>query len=148
MPRGVYERTPEHRAKIAAALRGNSNWREGSRVTGERNGRWRGDDVGRSAVHAWLDKNYVKAACEECGREDDLDWAYRHENGEWSRRRVDYRVLCPRCHKRFDRNKNRELVERAEVIRASDESGRRLAERFGISEQLVCDIRKGRRWAV
>jgi hypothetical protein len=147
MPQKGYKQTAEHRAKIAAALQGNSNWRESSRVAGAQHGRWRGDDAGRNAVHMWLNKHYAKTACEECGSGGRLDWAYRHANGEWSRDRADYRVLCPSCHQRFDRDKDLDGVARAELIRTSDESGRELARRFGISPQLVCDIRKGRKWA-
>lgn len=37
--------------------------------------------------------------------------------------------------------------EIAEIIRRSDERGVLLASRYGISEQQVCNIRKGRVWA-
>lgn len=32
------------------------------------------------------------------------------------------------------------------TIRASKESGKELARRFGVSPQTICDIRKGRKW--
>jgi hypothetical protein len=46
------------------------------------------------------------------------------------------------------RHGNARLTEaQVRQIKASDAPGRALARRYGVAEQTICNIRKGRRWA-
>jgi hypothetical protein len=65
---------------------------------------WKGDRVGYSALHCWLDAYFVKNECEDCRRKNcRLEWA--NISGEYKRDINDFRVLCVRCHSAFDRDK-------------------------------------------
>lgn len=88
-------RSPETVKKVAAAL------------SGANGSRWAGDGVGYTGAHIWLKKHFgfEMTKCEECEATVGLEWAYRGENGGWSRCREDYRILCRLHHRRFDLEK-------------------------------------------
>jgi len=104
-------KSPEQRVASGAGNRGKVRTPEQrTKISGPRNPQWRGDEGGYRTCHVWLDAHYAadKTECEDCGataEETRLDWAYRGPNGGWSRQREDYRVLCSRCHRAFDREK-------------------------------------------
>jgi hypothetical protein len=90
------QRSADYRANISAAKRG------------ERNGQWRGEEVGYQAAHQWLRKYYGSPAhCENCNgdnaKSDSYTWAYLPGGGGHSRRREDYIRLCRSCHTQYDR---------------------------------------------
>lgn len=66
---------------------------------------WKGDRVGRSALHNWVEKHLGKPKkCEHCGttKAKFFDWAnisqeYRRDLKDWVR-------LCRKCHAKFDYN--------------------------------------------
>lgn len=73
---------------------------------GENSGRWKGDSVGYSALHAWVRKKLGKPKiCSDCGTTDPTkkyDWA--NISGEYLRDVFDYKRLCAKCHRLFDHN--------------------------------------------
>ncbi len=78
-------------------------WMKGR--TGESANRWKGEEAGYHAIHIWLTSHYVKGDhCEDCFSSvaSRLEWA--NISGEYKRERSDYKVLCPKCHRLFDRN--------------------------------------------
>ena len=137
MPRGVYVRTeatrkamsermrgrimsPERRRKISLAMQGrvlspetrqkiseaqSQRGREGTR--GEKAWNWKEEDVGYSALHRWVRKNFAKTGiCQEYDRnvgsktQAGTHWACIGH--EYTRKREAWRELCPRCHRAFD----------------------------------------------
>lgn len=97
----------ETRAKIAAA------------VSGERGGRWKGDDAEYRALHAHLCKYYPKAeVCEGCGKASKTEYSLIHGR-EYSRNRDDYRELCRKCHMVYDLGGKAPSVEAREKASVS-----------------------------
>jgi len=79
----------------------NRLWMKGR--IGERANNWKGIKAGYHAVHLWLTKHYKKGnKCDECGttKASRLEWA--NISGQYKRKRSDYKVLCPRCHRLLD----------------------------------------------
>jgi hypothetical protein len=68
-----------------------------------KNGMWKGDNVGYYGVHDWLTTYFNKKECEFCGAKEKLEWA--NKDGKYMRRREDYFVLCHKCHSKYDWNK-------------------------------------------
>ena len=86
-----YVRSAEHRARLAAAVRG------------ARNPSWKGDAANSTTIHEWLRENFPKTgACEECDAEGPTDWAFLRHPAPHTRGREDYRELCRTCHLRYD----------------------------------------------
>jgi len=84
--------TKEHKVNIANGL-------VGKVATGEKNGQWKGDNVGYPGVHKWVrEKLGTPSHCENCEATEDVifDWAnlsyeYKRDISDWAR-------LCRRCH--------------------------------------------------
>jgi hypothetical protein len=88
-----HEVSQETRKKIRHAVKGMISNRKD----------WKGDSVGYSALHCWLDNNFEKSkSCERCGKTGcRLEWA--NISGKYLRDRDDFIVLCNKCHSSFDR---------------------------------------------
>lgn len=69
---------------------------------GERNGQWKGDDVGYKCLHKWVRRNKpAPENCEICGaKKERLDCC--SISGEYKRDLSDYIYLCRRCHMKTD----------------------------------------------
>ena len=132
MPTGIYKRTQFHKDKISQALMGENNSFFGKKHSvearqkirdakigkkqteehkakniriGEKNGIWKGDDVGYDGIHSWVERWKGKTdICEKCGvtglTGHQIHWA----NIDHKYRRVldDYIRLCALCHRRYD----------------------------------------------
>jgi len=85
-------RTPEHNAKIGAA------------VAASRNGNWKGAGASYKAIHKWLSENFPKSGvCESCGASDRRTaYAFQHHGQPYTRLREHYREWCWSCHHRAD----------------------------------------------
>ena len=90
------------RRSISDAMKGKEPWHKGKKVpqiSGENHPRWKGDKVGRSALHAWLRKKKVKPeVCEICGEIKKLGLSFNHALGKYTRNPNDYKYLCRSCH--------------------------------------------------
>lgn len=86
-------------------------WNKGKKceiLAGPNNGYWKGDSASYSAKHIWMKVNFGKAnMCEEkecsCVSKN-YHWA--NISGEYKRERSDWKMLCVKCHKKFDKGKN------------------------------------------
>jgi len=86
--------TAEAKEKVSVSLRGK---------TGVESRRWKGDDAGYVAIHTWLTKYYDKGnKCEQCGNENASRLEWSNINGDYTRDRSNWQVLCPSCHRKFD----------------------------------------------
>lgn len=73
---------------------------------GNRNQKWKGDNVGYKALHLWVSRWRGKPKiCEQCGKIEEntyrIHWAnkshlYKRDLSDWIR-------LCSFCHKKFDK---------------------------------------------
>ena len=84
------------------------------RVTGEKNIRWKGDDVGYDALHDWLKRKYGSPQiCEECGvgpkekgqKIHNIHWA--NKTGIYNRDLKNWFKLCGSCHKKYDNKRKK-----------------------------------------
>jgi len=73
---------------------------------------WKGDDVGKSQVHKWLDANYGKPnLCEgeNCrGNSNVYEWCLKDEK-DYGKDRNNFLRLCRSCHRKYDWNKEKTI---------------------------------------
>lgn len=122
MPKGVYLRSEAQKQHCRTVNMGRCPWNKGKKIgplsnetkkklskahKGERNHKWKGDEVSYSALHMWIKLNWGKAdRCEFClrtmkpGEERKFEWS--NISGKYRRERDDWQMLCARCHREFD----------------------------------------------
>ena len=89
--------TEEQKQKQSAALIGRKYG-----VKGEKNHKWRGDDVKYRALHQYVRKyNPPPKICDNCREERKLDLA--NITGIYNREFVNWKYICRKCHIRLDR---------------------------------------------
>lgn len=67
---------------------------------------WKGDSVGYSGIHIWMRKTYGKPSyCEKCNDTTKRMYHWANISGEYKRDRKDWRRLCVKCHKEYDKTK-------------------------------------------
>lgn len=72
---------------------------------GEDNPNWKGDDVGLSPIHTWLNRHYGKPRfCERCHTTTAKMYDWANISGEYKRDRSDFLRLCRSCHVKMDKN--------------------------------------------
>ena len=71
----------------------------------EKNPAWKGEDVGYTSLHIWVNRNFEgKNFCEICLKEAKLEWS--NKDHKYSRNREDWQLICRSCHRRFDNDNN------------------------------------------
>lgn len=74
-------------------------------MTGENNPMWKGNRVGRSAIHSWAHRRIPKPKlCTNCKRRPSLDLANLN-NHNYRKRLEDFAWLCRKCHMQLDGRK-------------------------------------------
>lgn len=69
--------------------------------SGDQNYAWKGDDVGKDALHSWAKRRLVKPnICEHCYQIKPLDLA--NKSREYKRDLNDWLWLCRKCHAKYD----------------------------------------------
>lgn len=85
--------------KSCGCLRSSKNERMGMR--GENSPRWKGDAVGKSALHARIRKMIPKPdKCLFCEQKERLELANKSQ--KYKTTLDDWMYLCPSCHRRYD----------------------------------------------
>lgn len=87
--------------------KGITAWNKGLKgfMYGEINGRWKGDNVGYNAIHAWVVREKGKPKkCLHCKATKKLQWA--NIDHKYSRNLKDYIPLCVFCHYKYDKKHN------------------------------------------
>lgn len=75
--------------------------RKGKVNLNEKNGMWKGNNVGYCAVHIWIKNHKSKPKyCENCNKKEPYDLA--NISGKYKRDINDYRWLCRSCHMKED----------------------------------------------
>lgn len=76
----------------------------------EKNGMWKGDNVGYLSLHEWVINRKIKPLfCEICLKEKKLELA--NISGKYKRDINDYQWLCRRCHMKSD-GRLQKLIQR------------------------------------
>jgi len=99
------KKRPEIAEKISKANKGNIVWNKGLKGyrAGEVNNKWKGDFVGYSALHHWINRTAGKA--KECSFDTEHEvkrYHWANISGSYLRDISDYTSLCPKCHKQYD----------------------------------------------
>lgn len=112
MPKGIYERTKEHKAITSKAMTGRKLSKCHKKnislsKTGNKHPRWQ-ENPSYSTVHYWIAKIKGKPKlCEMCGLKKSpkgkkkwFQWA--NISGEYKRLVNDWIRLCYPCHRKYD----------------------------------------------
>lgn len=112
-----------------------------SRVTGNKNNKWKGDSVGYFGLHTWLYRQLGKAKkCSECGTGKWVQWA--NISKKYKRDTKDWKQLCTICHKRFD-GKTKLSKEQATDIKVRYKNGEKqvsLAREYLIDQGTISNL--------
>ena len=69
--------------------------------SGEKNGQWKGDKVGYTAIHNWVRRRLIKPdCCQRCKENKPLDLA--NISNEYKRDLSDWEYICRKCHMNND----------------------------------------------
>jgi nitrate/TMAO reductase-like tetraheme cytochrome c subunit len=89
-----YERTPEHRARMSAAL-----------PSGKDHHAWKGDKASYVSIHEWVRRKKQKTGiCRKCKNKMNSTGTTEWANKDHKYRRIleDWIELCPFCHHQYD----------------------------------------------
>jgi hypothetical protein len=116
------------------------------RISGDKNYRWAGDDVGYFGLHFWIKKVLGRPIkCEFCGiSKGKIEWANRSH--EYKRVISDWVRLCTPCHKGYD-GLTKFSKEEAKVIKlrySNGESQRSMAREFSVSSTTISNVITGK----
>lgn len=110
-------------------------------LTGEKNYKWKGNDVGYFGLHTWVVRRKGKAkVCIECGSSKWVQWA--NISKKYKRDESDRKSLCVVCHRRFDGITKLSLEDVA-YIRKMYKSGQTqtsLAKEFSVCKGTISNI--------
>ena len=82
--------TKEEKERIVESIKGKNK--------GEKNGMWKGDNVGYASLHEWVRNNKPKPnLCEKCNKNGPYEVS--NISGEYKRDINDFEWLCRSCHK-------------------------------------------------
>lgn len=72
------------------------------RTLGEKNTKWKGDDVGYGALHTWIERRLGKADhCCLCSGIKAKKFYWHNISLEYKRDLSDWQSLCPSCHRKL-----------------------------------------------
>lgn len=73
----------------------------------EKNSNWKPKSTNYHTIHSWLQTNFKKEKCEDCGSTNKkFDWALK-KGRKYLRKRENFKVLCRSCHLKYDCTKKR-----------------------------------------
>jgi hypothetical protein len=71
---------------------------------GSKNHNWKGNSVGYRCLHLWVERRLGKPkCCDECGELGLKRYHWANKSGKYKREITDWLRLCPKCHKKYDR---------------------------------------------
>lgn len=73
------------------------------RSPGERNCKWKGNEVGYFGLHTWVGRHKKKnEICSNCFKSGYTEWA--NKSHKYKRDLSDWLELCKPCHAKYDKN--------------------------------------------
>lgn len=82
-------------------------------IKGKNNPNWKGDNISRRGIHAWLIRIYGQPnVCEKCGLVggSNIDWA-KIKGKKYERKRKNFWRLCHKCHLKYDEVKGKRFLK-------------------------------------
>lgn len=77
------------------------------KMGGEKHHLWKGEEAGYGSKHDWIARNRGKPRyCEECKRTDQKKYEWSNVDHKYRRVIGDYKRLCTKCHRKYDKNYN------------------------------------------
>lgn len=84
-------------------------------ISGENNPRWKGDSVGKHALHVWIRKlKPMTELCESCKKVPPFDLA--NITGKYKRDLSNWKYLCRRCHVLRDGIRSRMTIDMSSFV--------------------------------
>ena len=92
-------------------LHGDKTWfkagHESTSPQGEKNGGWKGDEVGYSGLHHWVRRKLGNPqVCGNCGTENAKRYEWAIIDHSYTRDLTTWVRVCNSCHLKMDRNYN------------------------------------------
>lgn len=120
MPSGQYPRTKEWKEKFSAKLRESASryWlgKKRTHMTGKKHFAWKGNEVGKGAVHDWIKSRLGKPNfCEQCKTTKAKRFEWANKNHTYRRRVSDWIRLCSVCHCKYDDRMKRAWITRKKI---------------------------------
>lgn len=106
----LLKQTPEAREKIRLSKIGNKNpmfgkipWNKGiPHLVGSVNPAWKGNNVTKESMHAWVRNNFKKSGvCEHCKESKKTEWSNKDHKYD-SKDRERWQEICRGCHQSYD----------------------------------------------
>lgn len=102
-----WDRNPNRKAELSIIFSGENNPSWGKDMSEDRNANWKGDEVGYSGVHTWIEKWKGKPKkCENCGTENAKKFEWANIDHKYRRVLQDYIRMCTSCHRNYDIENN------------------------------------------
>lgn len=74
-----------------------------TRPSAEKSWAWKGDNVGREALHNWVQKHLGKPKrCEHCNTTKAKKFEWANKSQKYKRDLTDWIRLCTKCHWKYD----------------------------------------------
>lgn len=87
------------------------------KLADEKNKGWKGEKVGKSALHQWIERKLGKPKiCENCGDNSDRKYAWANKSHEYKRDLADWIRLCYPCHMKYDKVGEKSWQKRRQQI--------------------------------
>jgi len=121
---------------------------------------WKGDNVGYAGIHKWIKTQIGKPKkCEDCRSTTAKKYEWANISGKYKRSVDDWKRLCVKCHRRFDKHLTPKGIDRAHTklnekkvkkIRFMYKSGKysqdKLAEIFQVTQNTIWQTIRRIRW--
>lgn len=115
-PEGYHERQSLAQKK---RFKSGVPWNKGMSLIGilsdEKSGVWKGDLVGRKALHGWVKRRLTNPhKCSFCGVLGRMELS--NVSGNYMRDLDDWQWLCAKCHRNYDQNSKKAWITRKELM--------------------------------
>lgn len=108
---------------------------------GEKNVKWKGNDVGYFALHSWVARKLGRVKqCVDCGSRENIHWA--NISKKYKRDVNDWKQLCAVCHRKFDGITKLEKRDAKEIKERykNGETQQSIASYFGVHQATISNI--------
>lgn len=170
MPKGIYQRTKENSGKAKYWLGKKRSERTKIKISISKTGKckgienpiWLGDNVGYTALHAWVRRQLgTPMECSKCGTTKAKMYHWANVSGKYKRSNglEDWIRLCVKCHSLLDysshacgeKNGNSRLSEKnvKKIIKEysfKNTSHRKLAKKYDVSKPTIMRIVNKETW--
>lgn len=137
MPQGIYERK-----------------------YGKENPNWKGDNICYSRLHHWIKRELGEPQfCVDCGTTTAKRFEWANISGKYKRDINDFKRLCVKCHRKFDRHfyprgeensesklKEKDVIIIKEMYKTNEYSHRELGKIFHVNHATIGKVIRKETW--